>query len=69
MICCFLYRFTNFHLLTHSRQLYYIPHFGSAHLPYAILAIAVLVMLVLLLYPFRCFQKLLNALPVRWHIL
>lgn len=45
------------------------------HLPYAVLAIAALAIfvvlpaLVLLLYPFRWFQKLLNAIPVRWHIL
>ena len=63
---------------THTWSLYYdssIPYFGSTHLPYAILAIVVLAVfallpvLILMLYPFRFFQKILNALPVRWHVL
>ena len=63
---------------THPLRMYYdatIPYFGSTHLPYAILAIAVLVVfvllpvLILILYPFRWFQKILNVLPVRWHVL
>ena len=58
--------------------LYYaadIQYFGSEHLPYAILAIVLLCLFVLLpatllaLYPFKFFQKLLNTFPVRWHIL
>ena len=61
-----------------SQKLYYdatIDYFGSTHLPYAILAIVVLVVfvllpvLILLLYPFRWFQKILNVLPIRWHVL
>ena len=61
-----------------SQKLYYdatIDYFGSTHLPYAILAIVVLVVfvllpvLILMLYPFRLFQKILNVLPVRWHVL
>ena len=58
--------------------LYYaadIEYFGSEHLPYAILAIAVLCVFVILpitvlaLYPFSFFQKFLNLFPVRWYIL
>ena len=61
-----------------SWKLYYdanIPYFGKEHLPYAIVAIAVLVVLVvlpallLLLYPFGFFQKVLNTIPMQWHIL
>ena len=64
--------------LTHSWRLYYDPnltYFGKEHLPYAILAIASLVffvlfpILLLALYPFRWFQKLLNLFPFRWYIL
>ena len=63
---------------THSWRLSHnatIDYFGSTHLPYAILAIVVLVIfvllpvLILMLYPFRWFQKILNVLPVRWHVL
>ena len=62
----------------HSWRLYYdatIPFFGENHLPYAILAIVTLFVFVLtpvillLLYPFRWFQKLLNVFPFRWYIL
>ena len=58
--------------------LYYagdIEYFGSEHLPYAILAIAVLCVFVILpitvlaLYPFSFFQKFLNIFPFRWYIL
>ena len=58
--------------------LYYsgdIEYFGKEHLPYAILAIivsivfVVLPLIVLALYPFAFFQKFLNCIPVRWHIL
>ena len=51
------------------------PYFGEQHLPYAILAISVLVIFVvlpgvlLLLYPLQCFQKFLNLFPVRWYVL
>ena len=50
-------------------------YFGAQHLPYAILAIAVmfffsiLPVLLLVIYPFQCFQKLLNLFPLRWYIL
>ena len=52
-----------------------IPYFGHQYLPYAILATGMLLLFVLLpvllltLYPFCWFQKLLNLLPVRWYIL
>ena len=61
-----------------SFGLYYagdIEYFGSEHLPYAILAIAVLCVSVILpitvlaLYPFNFFQKFLKIFPVRWYIL
>ena len=64
--------------LTHSWRLYYnatIPYFGHQHLPYAILATGMLLLsvlfpvLLLTLYPFRWFQRLLNLFPVRWYIL
>ena len=59
-------------------RLYYdatVPYFGETHLPYAILAIAILFFFVLLpvllliLYPCSCFHKLLNRFPFRWYIL
>ena len=62
----------------HSWRLYYdatVPYFGETHLPYAILAIVTLFVFVLiplvllLLYPFQWFQKLLNIFPFRWYIL
>ena len=52
-----------------------IAYFGPKHLPYAILALTVLLLfavlptLLLIIYPFRWFQKLLNLFPIRWHIL
>ena len=51
------------------------PYFGHQHLPYAILAIVVLVLfglfptVLLAVYPFRWFQKLLNLFPIRWYML
>ena len=61
-----------------TTKLYYAPdvdYFGKEHLPYAILAIiclsifSIFPVLLLILYPCSCFQKLLNCLPVRWFIL
>ena len=49
-----------------------IPYFGNEHLPFAILAIAVLSTfialppLLLLIYPTKTFQKLLGCLKIRW---
>ena len=64
--------------LSYSWRLYNnatIPYFGHQHLPYAILATGMLLLFVLFpvllltLYPFCWFQKLLNLLPGRWYIL
>ena len=58
--------------------LYYdgsIEYFGKKHLPYAILALFVVLIfiilpiLLLLLYPMRCFQRCLGHCRVRWHAL
>ena len=52
-----------------------IPYFSTEHLPFAILAITVLLfcvalpMLVLLLYPTKTFQKCLGCCSIRWHAL
>ena len=52
-----------------------IDYFGKEHLPYAILAIIILILFiavpltVLFLYPFKFFQNFLSCFPVRWHIL
>ena len=63
---------------THTWALYYagdVEYFGKEHLPYGILAIAVMCVFVILptvtlaLYPFTVFQKFLNLFPFRWHIL
>ena len=57
-----------------DKYLYYdgtIEYFGKQHLPYAILAIVVLILVnllpvvLLLLYPCQCFQKLLNFCGLR----
>ena len=58
--------------------LYYdgsIEYFGKKHLPYAILAVFVVLIfiifpiLLLLLYPMRCCQRCLGCCGVRWHAL
>ena len=58
--------------------LYYdatIEYFGEEHLSYALLAVFVLLvfilfpLLLLLLYPMRCFQRCLSYMGVRWHAL
>ena len=73
-----VYQLSSFNGLNYTWRLYYdaaIPYFGETHLPYAILAIVTLFVFVLtpvvllLLYPFRWFQKLLNMFPFRWYIL
>ena len=52
-----------------------VDYFGKEHLPYATLAIiclsifSIFPVLLLILYPCSCFQKLLNRLHVRWFIL
>ena len=61
-----------------SLRLYYaadIHYFGSQHRPYAILALIMLSVFVLIpvtvlaLYPFAFFQRLLNRFPFRWYVL
>ena len=58
--------------------LYYdgsIEYFGKKHLPYGILAVFVVLIfiifpiLLLLLYPMRCFQRCLGHCRMRWHAL
>ena len=58
--------------------LYYdatIEYFGEEHLPYGVLAVFVLLvfilfpLLLLLLYPMRCFQQCLGCCGIRWHAL
>ena len=52
-----------------------IQYFGNEHIPYAILAIfmfsifVLVPVLILTLYPFRFFQNFLNRFPCRWYIL
>ena len=64
--------------LSISWRLYFdanVPYLGERHIPYAILAISVLTLFILLpsllliVYPFRWFQKLLNIVPIRWYVL
>ena len=73
-----VYQFSSSKDFSYTWQLYYdasVPYFGEKHLPYAILAIATLFffvllpVLILILYPYSCFQKLLNMFPFRWYIL
>ena len=52
-----------------------VEYFGSTHMPFAIIALVVLSMCVILptlllfLYPCRCFQQLLNRLHCNFHVL
>ena len=52
-----------------------VTYFGRDHLPYAILSLIVLILfvitplLVLILYPFQCFQKLVSIIPLKSNIL
>ena len=51
-----------------------IPYFSKEHLPYALLAIfmtsvfVILPTIILIVYPFTIFQRCLNGLPIRWQI-
>ena len=63
---------------TSTFGLYYSPsvtYFGPEHRPYAIMAIAILTLFVIIptimltLYPFRFFQKFLSFFPLNWHFL
>ncbi len=53
----------------------HIEYFGSEHLPYAIVAITVLLVFFVLpitllaLYPFKCFHRCLNLFSAKWYIL
>ena len=52
-----------------------VPYFGRSHLPYAIVAITILIIfvllpiMILLLYPCNWFQRFLNVFPVNWQVL
>ena len=61
-----------------THGLYYSPsvtYFGQEHLPYAITAVFLLIVfviiptVVLILYPFQFFQKCLSVFPFNWHFL
>ena len=63
---------------TKSWRVFYdasIPYFGSQHLPYAIIAIVILITniliptFLLLLYPYSIFQFFLNKFPHRWQLI
>ena len=69
---------SNININKTSTVLYYagnIEYFNDKHLPYAILAILVSIVFIILpitilaLYSFTFFQKFLNCIPVRWYIL
>ena len=73
-----VYQLSSSGQLTRSWRLYIdatLVYFGPRHLPYAILAIVMLLifmilpMLLLFLYPFCWFQKFLNLFPFRWYVL
>ena len=61
-----------------SFGLYYspsVPYFGNHHLPYAVLAITIFILfviiptIILILYPCQFFQKFLSLFPINWHFL
>ena len=65
-----------------SRQVHYrlyyaanVKFLNSYHIPYALLAISFVIFfvtiptLILILYPFRCFQKCLSYYQIRWHFI
>ena len=63
---------------TKSWRVFYdasIPYFGTQHLPYAIIAIVILITniliptLLLLLFPYSIFQFFLNKFPHRWQLI
>ncbi len=73
-----VFQFSSTGKLTHSWRLNYdatLSYFGETHLPYAVLALVtctllvILPLLLLILYPFRWFQKILNLFPFRWYVL
>lgn len=52
-----------------------VEYFGKDHLPFAIIAVVlsfifvIIPVVILLCYPYRCFQRLLNCLPTRWYLI
>ena len=58
--------------LYHSPTIQYL---GEEHLPYAIIAIFILITLVftptaiLIIYPFQCFQRVISYITLNWHFL
>ena len=69
-----VYQFVTLQNVSHSKRLYYdttVEYFGPKHLPYAVMALVVLFIFILLpillltLYPFRAVQKYLNLLSGR----
>ena len=72
-----VYQFVTLQNVSHSRRLYYdttVEYFGPKHLPYAVMAIVILFIFILLptllltLYPFRAVQKCLNLFPGRFQL-
>ena len=73
--------FSHNEFATHPTKKYYllssptVEYFGWEHLPFALLALTLLLLLVVLpmlllfLYPLRCFQRLLNRLQLNSHAL
>ena len=73
-----VYQLSSSGQLTRSWRLFFdatLVYFGPHHLPYAILAIVMLMVFVILpilllfLYPFHWFHKFLNLFPFRWYVL
>ena len=44
-----------------------VEYFGSQHLPIAMIVFLILPTLLLFLYPFRCFQRILNRFHINFH--
>jgi hypothetical protein len=74
----YVYQLNSAGVTSRTIRLFYdpsLPYFGRKHLPYAIIgALALLIFvlfptLLLIVYPFRWFQRLLNLFPGRWYIL
>ena len=72
-----MHRFNTLELrnTSHMPLLLFVEYFDKKHLPYAIVAVFVVLIfiifpiLLLLLYPMRCFQRCLGHCRVRWHAL
>ena len=80
LVPTYIYSFHN-ETASHPIKKYYllnaptVEYFGEEHLPFALLALTLLLLLVVLpmlllfLYPLRCFQRLLNRLHLNSHVL